>query len=76
MRTYSDQELADMTMEHATTAICNAIYETALFYERLEGAGKITGNGHHMAQELASVAAAMLRDRWIAPEPEKSKGRT
>lgn len=71
MRTYSDEQLADMSMEHAATAISNAIYETALFFERLEGAGKISGNGHHLAQELAAAAAAMLRERWVATKYEQ-----
>ncbi len=57
-------------------ALENAAYAAvAKFYEGMEGrnpacpwyTGKreITGNGHHMAQEIAKKAGDLLRERWI-----------
>lgn len=65
------------TIESASVTIKNEIYAAASFFEDLEDAGKIRGNGHHMRQYLAQDAADMLADRWIdrADDHEKAMQR-
>lgn len=65
------------TIESASATIKNEIYAAASFFEDLEDAGKIRGNGHHMRQHLAQDAADMLADRWIdrADDHEKAMQR-
>lgn len=68
MSDYTKEErarLKAMTLEQAEAEAGNAIYLAALVFERLELAGKVRGNGHHMAQDLAERAKALVRERWI-----------
>lgn len=60
--------LAGLTLDQAETEVVNAIYAAALIFERLEHAGVVRGNGHHMAQEMSAAAEKLLRERWIAPD--------
>ena len=39
------------------------IYEAALIFEQLEHAGLIYGNGHHIAQDIASYAVKLFEKR-------------
>ncbi len=54
----------EMTLADAEAELSNRVYTAATFFERLEGAGKIIGNGHHAAQEIARLAVKELRERW------------
>lgn len=57
-----------MTKDERTAeemALMNEVYGlTVKRFERLEHAGAIVGNGHHMAQKLAEQARTLLRERW------------
>ena len=53
-----------MTLDEAKTELSNAVYAAALFIERLEYAGKVSGNGHHAAQHIAKLACDELESRW------------
>lgn len=59
------QHVKEMTLDQATAHLARVVYEAGLFFERLENAGKIHGNGHHMAQNLAAGAVEELRSRWL-----------
>ena len=61
----TQEELAAMDLESAQAEIESRVYEAAMLFERLENAGRIRGNGHHMAQRVAEVAASLLTERWI-----------
>ncbi len=54
----------EMSLEEALRNVGNIVYEAAYFFERFEDAGKVVGNGHHMAQDLAVQAQAVLLGRW------------
>ena len=43
----------------------NVIYYTSLIFEKLEDAGRIRGNGHHIAQKISSYAQEQLKEHWI-----------
>jgi hypothetical protein len=44
----------------------NNVYQAAVqLFEFLEHRGLITGNGHHMAQDVAAYAAELLSSRWV-----------
>ncbi len=58
------KNIGDMELKDAEVELSNRVYEAALFFERLEGASKIIGNGHHAAQEVARLAVEELRRRW------------
>lgn len=57
-----------MTLQEAVAEIGNAVYAATDLYERLEGAGLINGNGHHMRQKVADFAQELLRQRWLDEE--------
>ena len=65
MRTFTDQQLQDMTVEEAEAAVINSVYEATQLIERLESRGKVVGNGHHARQKLARYAGDELKARWI-----------
>jgi hypothetical protein len=54
-------------LDSEAAALSNAIYAAAAPLEDLERAGAVSGNGHHMRQEVAGFAVAMLRKRWRYP---------
>ena len=60
----ADKSTIIMTHEQAQAEIRKKVYDAALFFEWLEGAGLIRGNGHHMAQKLSDQAVSMLAERW------------
>jgi hypothetical protein len=59
-----------MTLEGAKTHLGNLVYQAAIFYERLENAGKLHGNGHHMAQNISAKAQELLEERWLKGEDD------
>lgn len=65
MKNYTDKELAEMTFSEAETALSNSIYEASALIERLQYAGKISGNGHHARQAIVKHAVAELFMRWL-----------
>lgn len=56
---------AQMTLDDAKSDLSKAVYAATDIIERLEGAGLIAGNGHHLRQELARHAVDVLEKRWI-----------
>lgn len=56
-------------LESLAEKLQNDVYKAALIYERAEGMGLITCNGHHMAQQLAADAVDRLRARFYAAHP-------
>ena len=47
----------------AVAEIENAVYEASSLLERLEGVGRLLGNGHHAMQQVAAFAAQEMKDR-------------
>ncbi len=60
-----------ISLEEAQRRIANAVYEATDIVERLEGAGLIWGNGHHIRQNLAQMASDTLKERWNEQESNK-----
>ena len=60
-------ETGDEDIDRAAAHLSNAVYEAAAPLERLEAAGLVRGNGHHLRQRVAEFAAALLRERWAGP---------
>jgi hypothetical protein len=52
------------TLDEAKRQISNAVYAATSLVERLEHAGLLHGNGHHIRQELAAHAATVVAERW------------
>lgn len=61
---YDSGWLSKVTFDQAESEILNAIYKASHLFERLEDAGRVRANGHHVQQRLAAVAADMLEDIW------------
>jgi len=66
MRPNTVEDCKTMDLELASAEISNRVYEAALLFETLECAKRVRGNGHHLAQDVAGYAIALLKDRWIA----------
>ena len=60
------EQVQTLDLELAKAEMRNRVYEAAILFERLENAGKVRGNGHHMAQKVAAFAVEMVAERWIA----------
>lgn len=58
-------KLEKMDKETAKSKISNDVYGASFFYEKLEGAGKVRGNGHHIMQELCRYAEELIDKYWI-----------
>ena len=57
---YGDPQLVD-----AQAVIYKRVYEATVSHlEKLETKGLITGNGHHLAQQLAEQAKQLVGERW------------
>jgi hypothetical protein len=54
----------DMTLEQVLADVSNRVYEATRFFEDLEHSGQIWGNGHHLRQQLAEKAQALVLNRW------------
>ena len=58
------KRLEEMTLKDAQTEISNKVYEVCLLYEAFEHLGKVRGNGHHMAQYVATYASDLMEKQW------------
>lgn len=58
------KRLSERGKEGVRAEIVNDVYKVCLIFETLEGMGKVRGNGHHMAQNVAQYAADLLEERW------------
>lgn len=56
---------ASTTFDEALGEVERRIYAAALVFEELEHAGLICGNGHHIAQKMATHASGLLCMRWL-----------
>lgn len=65
MEEYTFEELEKMDLDKVVAVVSNQVYHASLIFERLENAGKIKGNGHHVAQKVAAFAEEMVKERWI-----------
>lgn len=67
-------QLADVPrdLEAAKALVSRLVYEGAIVFEKMEHAGVVSGNGHHMAQNISSQAVALLEERWTGSRPEAS----
>jgi hypothetical protein len=52
------------TLDEVVARVSTEVYKTTQFFEALETAGLIDGNGHHMRQKVAAFAADLVRERW------------
>ncbi len=53
------------TKDDAMLAMERMVYEVSSYLENLEDAGKIHGNAHHAAQNIAAAARQEVESRWI-----------
>jgi len=60
-----------ISLERAKVEVENAVYRATDLYERLEGAGLVWGNGHHMRQKIAKMASDLLEERWNEQKSDK-----
>lgn len=60
-----EKVLINMDKEDAKRHIANKVYQASFLYERLEGVGKIRGNGHHIMQELCKHAESLVEKYWV-----------
>jgi hypothetical protein len=68
MRDLTVEQLKTMDKDQIRVEIGNRIYEAAILFERLESAGAIRGNGHHIAQAIALHAQEVFDERWVLGE--------
>lgn len=69
---YEDGKAKTVSVETAEVDVSNAAYAAVVgLFESLEHAGKIRGNGHHMAQEVAKHASDLVKSRWAEPAAAK-----
>jgi len=68
MKQHTMTELKNMSLESAQNEISNAIYQASALFELLEYAGKVRGNGHHIAQDLGTHASEKMAERWVENE--------
>jgi len=64
MITFTTEEVQAMDRQTAEFAVAYAVYDATRLIEQLEREGKISGNGHHLRQQLAAAARAVVDDRW------------
>jgi hypothetical protein len=66
MSKYWEQEierLRGLSEDAAQAELSSAVYAACVIVERLESAGRIVGNAHHIRQDIAAYAAAKLAER-------------
>lgn len=63
----SDADINRMDLGEASSEIGNLVYEATYLFEKLEHRGVLSGNGHHMRQQIAEEAGKLLRERWRQP---------
>ena len=59
------KEVEKMNLKDAKDFLSNYWHQFAIIFERFEGAGKIRGNGLHVAQKLSVNAVKELEERWL-----------
>lgn len=64
---------AEWTLANAEAELTNAVYQATAIFEKLERAGKIVGNGHHIRQKIAQQVVANLNDRWMGVVDAEAK---
>ena len=65
MRVFTAEELKNMTKEDAKRLLSISVYQATSLIEKLEGAGKIRGNGHHARQKIATYVEEEIGGRWL-----------
>ncbi len=65
MKTYTSEEFRKMNFEEIEEIVGKTMYRAGSIFEFLEGAGKIYGNGHHIAQKISEDATNLLKKRWM-----------
>lgn len=63
-RWFDKDYLKSLTAEQAAAIIADAVYQASHLLERLEGVGKIYGNGHHLMQRVATEARCQIYANW------------
>lgn len=72
MRNFTDNELQNMSLDEAKAEVIKRIYDASGLIERFEycratdGGKRLSGNGHHMRQDIAEFAAKIFEERWRA----------
>lgn len=57
-------EVKELSVEKLRSTLGNNVYAaTIVIFEGLEAESRVTGNGHHMAQEVAGYAVKLLEKR-------------
>ena len=64
MKIYTQEELDNMDLDTAMVEISNHAYEATQLFEILEGKGKVSGNGHHIRQEVCAFVQKLMREHW------------
>jgi hypothetical protein len=59
-----------VSLDQYAADLSNAVYKATEILERLERAGLLRGNGHHLRQKVTEFATTLLRERWVGPQPE------
>lgn len=62
-----------MTLSEAQIRIQVNVYKATAIFEVLEGDGLVTGNGHHMRQQIAKAASDLVAERWKDKTAQPSK---
>ena len=69
MKLYTKEELKEMDIETAKVELSNNLYEASRLIEQLEytigkdGNKRISGNGHHLRQQIAKFGTDLLVKR-------------
>jgi hypothetical protein len=59
-----NKAVAEGNRERIEHEMVNLTYQFGCLFEKLENAGMIIGNGHHMAQALSQHVKEVLAQRW------------
>lgn len=73
MRTFTQEELKSMTKERAMQLVEREVFQATQLFEKLEGAQVLMGNGHHMRQHVAKLAADYMDERFTQAEEIRSR---
>ena len=64
-----EPDYTTMSNDETVRRIENSVYEATALFERMEGAGRLAGNGHHARQKAAAAIAEEMRNRLRPPSP-------
>lgn len=64
MRELTKKEIKTLDKTSLKAEFLNRLYNTEIFLERLEDAGRIVGNGHHKAQRIVGFAEQEFEGAW------------